>query len=247
MAGAFPQPPIAPPPASGSSRRRSAQAEQRHRTWCYHCPGSTWSRPISSWTSRSARRIAGARGRGDDLCPRPRRGHPAASTVRSSPSCWRPRGRFRRRRPWRACRRMLDVPVRRTSSRRCSCSPRRSRAGAEPSEDVDPARPAPAGGDRAGAGQLGPDREHRLPGGDLRRGEPGLPDERRRARDGRPHRPERGRQLLRRPVRAAPDDLILAGDFPDDPLPLVERCFVAGQNPGQQAVVTQVRHRRPVG
>ena len=33
--------------------------------------------------------------------------------------------------------------------------------------------------------------------------------------------------------------LILAGDFPMDPLPLVERCFGSWQNPGQQAVLTQ--------
>jgi predicted Zn-dependent peptidase len=38
------------------------------------------------------------------------------------------------------------------------------------------------------------------------------------------------------PARAT---LILAGDFPTDPLPLVERCFRSWQNPDQQAVPTQ--------
>jgi predicted Zn-dependent peptidase len=38
------------------------------------------------------------------------------------------------------------------------------------------------------------------------------------------------------PARAT---LILAGDFPTDPLPLVERCFGGWSNPDQQAVMTQ--------
>ena len=56
-----------------------------------------------------------------------------------------------------------------------------------------PARPAAAGRDRAGPGELRADREHRLPGRDLRRGESGVSDERRRARDGRSDRPGVGR------------------------------------------------------
>ena len=159
-----------------------------------------------------------ARGRGHDLRPGARRGHPPARRRRVRRAAGdRGRGLRDRAVAWPGCRRSSTCrpPI---SSRRWSCSPRRSASRPLSRPGRRPARPAAAGRDRAGPGQLGAGRQHRLPVGGLRRGEPRLPDERRRARDGRPgHRRGRCARSTHDHFGPARATLIMAGDFQQRP------------------------------
>ena len=134
---------------------------------------------------------------------------------------------------------MLDVPVSHLEPalravRRGGARAVAGRAGRQP------ARPAAAGRDRAGPGQLGPGGEHRLP---VARSST-RPSRASRMNGGEPETVGRVDQEARR-RRSTPTisgrpgrPLILAGDFRTDPVALAERCFGGWRNPSQQAVVT---------